>query len=97
MATLPAELTLGPVHLVVADLARAIAWYERSLGLVLHAREDGTARLGDAHDVVVVLHEDREAGPAGKHAGLYHYALLYPSREALAHAAMRLAETETPI
>ena len=35
--------------------------------------------------------------PAGRHAGLYHYALLYPSREELARAAVRLAATRTPI
>ena len=35
--------------------------------------------------------------PAGRHAGLYHYALLYPSREELARAALRLAATRTPI
>jgi len=34
---------------------------------------------------------------AGRHAGLYHYALLYDSREDLAHAALRLAATKTPI
>jgi len=94
---LPPELRLGPVHLTVADLDRAIAWYERSLGLVVHRRDRGEAELGDAADTVVVLHEDPDAQPAGRHAGLYHYALLYPDRAALAHAAMRLAATQTPI
>jgi catechol 2,3-dioxygenase len=44
-----------------------------------------------------VLHEDSEARPAGRHAGHYHYALLYPSREELARAAVRLMETRTPV
>src|SRR5919201_1854068 len=35
--------------------------------------------------------------PAGRHAGLYHYALLYPGRAELARAALRLAATRTPI
>ena len=34
---------------------------------------------------------------AGRHADLYHYALLYPTREELARAAVRLARTRTPI
>ena len=34
---------------------------------------------------------------AGRHAGLYHYALLYPTRKALAQAALRLVATRTPI
>jgi catechol 2,3-dioxygenase len=96
-ATLPAALALGPVHLTVADLDRAVAWYERALGLRVHAHEGRTAELGDGEQTVVVLYEDPDAQPAGRHAGLYHYALLYPTREALARAALRLAATRTPI
>jgi catechol 2,3-dioxygenase len=95
--TLPGALRLGPVHLVVRDLQRAIEWYERALGLRVHARADGTAELGDGDETVVVLEEDPDAIPAGRHAGLYHYALLYPSRAALARAALRLIATQTPI
>jgi catechol 2,3-dioxygenase len=94
---LPAQLRLGPVHLTVADVDRSIDWYERSLGLRLQNREDGKAELGDGTETVVVVHEDPEARPAGRHAGLYHYALLYPSREELSRAALRLIETQTPI
>ena len=95
-ATLPAALRLGPVHLVVRDLERAVAWYEDVLGLRVHVRDGGSAALGDG-DPVVVLEEDPAAVPAGRHAGLYHYALLYPSREALARAAVRLISKRTPI
>jgi catechol 2,3-dioxygenase len=45
----------------------------------------------------VILHEDPQALPAGRHAGLYHSALLYPSREELARALVRIAGTRTPI
>ncbi len=95
--TLPAALRLGAVHLTVADVDRSVAWYQEALGLRVHAREDGTAELGDGSETVVVLHEDPLARPAGRHAGLYHYALLFPSREELARAATRLAVTRTPI
>jgi catechol 2,3-dioxygenase len=95
--TLPAALRLGPVHLVVRDLQRSIDWYERALGLRVHAHADGTAELGDGDETVVVVEEDPDAIPAGRHAGLYHYALLYPSRRALARAALRLLATQTPI
>ena len=94
--TLPAALRLGAVDLTVRDLDRAIAWYERSLGLRVISRGEGTAELG-ADEAVVILHEDPQARPPGRTAGLYHYALLYPSREELARAAVRLAETRTPI
>lgn len=96
---LPATLRLGPVHLTVSDLSRSIDWYVRSLGLQLQARDfdAGTAELGDGSDAVLVLTEERGARPAGRHAGLYHYALLYPSREELARAAVRLMTAQTPI
>jgi catechol 2,3-dioxygenase len=96
-ATLPASLRLGAIDLTVADLDRAIAWYERSLGLRLHRREGSTAELGDGTETVVVLHEDPAARPAGRHAGLYHYALLYPDRQELARATRRLIDTRTPV
>jgi catechol 2,3-dioxygenase len=95
--TLPATLTLGAVDLTVANLDRAVAWYQRSLGLRVHSHEATEAQLGDGTVTTVILHEDPQARPAGRHAGLYHYALLYPSREELARAAARLALTQTPI
>jgi catechol 2,3-dioxygenase len=96
---LPDALTLGAVHLRVRSLADAVAWYERSLGLVERRRdpEAGVAELGDGQSTVIVLHEDGLADPAGRTAGLYHYALLFPSRQELARAALRLAATRTPI
>jgi catechol 2,3-dioxygenase len=94
---LPATLTLGAVHLTVSDLDRSVAWYQTSLGLRVHSHEATTAALGDGDFTVLVLHEDPLARPAGRHAGLYHYALLYPSREELARAAVRLSVTGTPI
>jgi catechol 2,3-dioxygenase len=97
-ATLPPGLRLGPVHLRVANLDRALAWYTTALGLQVLRRVGDEAALGTADgDDVVVLHEDPEARPAGRHAGLYHYALLYPSREELARAAVRLSVTGTAV
>ena len=95
--TLPAALRLGAAHLSVRDLDRASEWYERALGLRLHSRDGSRAELGDGGETVVVLDEDPAAIPAGRHAGLYHYALLYPSRAALGRAAVRLTATQTPI
>ena len=90
---LPDALRLGAVHLRVADLERSLDWYQRALGL----RRTGEAELGDGVETLVHLHEDEEARPAGRHAGLYHYALLFPTREELARAAMRLSATQTRV
>lgn len=94
---LPRTLRLGAVHLTVASVDRAVDWFQRALGLRIHAHEATHAELGDGIETSIVLHEDPIAEPAGRHAGLYHYALLYPSREELARAALRLAATQTPI
>jgi catechol 2,3-dioxygenase len=94
---LPDNLGLGHVELTVSDLGRSVDWYETALGLRTHARGDGRVELGDGTTSVLVLVEDPEAQPAGRHAGLYHYALLYPSREELARATVRLITQRTPV
>src|SRR3954451_7555509 len=94
---LPATLRLGPLHITVTDLDRSVGWYQQALGLQLHTRGDQRAELGDGDLTTLVLVEDPDARPAGRHAGLYHYALLYPSREELARAVVRLTDLRTPI
>src|SRR3954447_24380700 len=94
---LPDALRLGAVELTVADVDRSVAWYQSALGLRVHRQEPALAELGDGTETVLVLVEDPQARPAGRHARLYHYALLYPTREELARAALRLAATQTPI
>lgn len=94
---LPGTLQMGVVTLTVTSLDASVAWYQSALGLRVHAQEPTRADLGDGDTVVVSLVEDPQAAPAGRHAGIYHYALLHPTREELARAAVRLAETRTPI
>jgi catechol 2,3-dioxygenase len=96
-AVLPATLRLGAAHLTVSDLDRSVGFYQDALGLRQHGRDDGVAALGTGGEDLLVLHEEPGARPAGRHAGLYHFALLFPSREELARAVHRLALTRTPI
>jgi catechol 2,3-dioxygenase len=96
-ATLPATLRLGPVHLTVTDLDRSVEFYETSIGLRTHRRGDGEAALGAGGEDLLVLVEEPGAQRAGRHAGLYHFALLHPSRLELARAAKRLIATRTPV
>ena len=97
-ATLPAELRLGAAVLRVSDLGRSIAWYERVLGLRAGPADPGGTPLHAAEDPepVLVLEEHRGAVPAGRHAGLFHVCLLYPTRDDLARAALRLARAAEP-
>jgi catechol 2,3-dioxygenase len=94
---LPPTLRLGEAHLTVTDLGRSLPFYERSIGLRHHWREGDAAGFGGGGADLLVLHEEPSARPAGRHAGLYHVALLHPSREELARAAMRLVATQTRI
>jgi catechol 2,3-dioxygenase len=94
---LPETLRLGPTHLTVSDLDGSIAFYENALGLQVHDRENGTASLGAGGEDLLVLTGEPGAELGGRSAGLYHYALLYPSREELARALQRLANARTRI
>jgi catechol 2,3-dioxygenase len=96
-ARLPSTLRLGAVHLTISDLDRSVAFYEDAIGLGLHSREGGVAAMGAGEEDLLVLYEQPEAWRPAHHAGLYHYALLFPSREELARAALRMAATKTPI
>jgi catechol 2,3-dioxygenase len=97
ISELPATLRLGAVHLTVTDLDRSVAWYQTALGLRVHRHDVDSAALGDGTEEVLVLHEDSTAKQPGRTSGLYHYALLFPTREELARAALRLAASKTPI
>ena len=94
---LPASLRMGAVELTVTDLDRSVTSTRRSIGLRLHSREGNRAALGAGGEDLLVLVEDPDARPAGRHSGLYHFALLHPSRLELARAAARLAVTRTRI
>ena len=89
---LPDTLRLGPAHLTVSTLDGSIAFYERSLGLQLHDRDGDRATMGVGGEDLLVLVEEPGAAPGGRHAGLFHFALLFPTREALARAVKRLAD-----
>src|SRR5215208_1597909 len=94
---LPAALRLGAVHITVTNLDRSVGFYQDAIGLKLHSRDGDVAAMGAGAEDLLVLHEAPFARPAGRHAGLYHFALLHPSRTELARALVRLANTRTPI
>ncbi len=75
---------MGTVYVTVADLDRSIDYYERVIGLRVHARDDGVARLGTGGEDLLVLREQPGAIPAQGFAGLFHFALLVPARDDLA-------------
>jgi catechol 2,3-dioxygenase len=74
----------GPVRLTVADLGRSVTYYERAVGLRVLERAGATARLGTGGGELLVLDEVPGARPAPRATGLFHFALLVPTRAALA-------------
>ena len=82
---------MGPVSLTVADLGRSLAYYGDQIGLETLEQSDGRASLGTGDDELLELVELPGATPADRMTGLYHFALLVPSRPDLAawlaHAA----------
>jgi catechol 2,3-dioxygenase len=90
--------TLGGVELAVTSLERSIDFYTRVIGLSLDGRgADRAVLVATPGTPLVTLREDPLAQPPGRHAGLYHFALLFESRRELARAGRRVAETRTPI
>ena len=96
-ALLADATTLGGVELTVTDLDRSLRFYTEVIGLVAQERDRERAVLGPGEAPLITLHVDPNARPAGRHAGLYHVALLFPSREELARAGRRVAERRVPI
>lgn len=90
-AELPPSTKVGAVHLTVADLDRSLEYYRRAVGLDVLDRDGGSASLGSDERELVCLIEEHGAKPAPGHTGLYHFALLLPTRVELArwlaHAA----------
>jgi catechol 2,3-dioxygenase len=88
---LPADLSLGPVHLTVSDLDRSLEYYLEAIGLELLRQDDGEASVGAGDRELLHLVELPGAVPAFGRTGLYHFALLVPTRPDLAgwlaHAA----------
>jgi catechol 2,3-dioxygenase len=90
---------IGAVHLTVRDLEGSQRFYERVLGMRAVQREDGSVSLGAVDgSELLVLHGGPGAAPRDPHrAGLFHFAVLVPSRVALGTALMRLVGSGWPL
>jgi catechol 2,3-dioxygenase len=95
--TLHPAAHIGAVHLTIRDLERSLAYYQDRIGLRVNDREGATARLGVPGRDLLVLTENPAARPSRGTTGLYHFALLVPSRLDLARAFSRLVATRTPM
>lgn len=90
------QTRIGCVHLTVGDLTRQVEYYERRIGLRARSR-DGAAQLGAGGEALLTLWENRQATRPRRTTGLFHFAILLPSRPWLARTLAHLIRTETPI
>jgi catechol 2,3-dioxygenase len=94
-----AATTVGTVSLTVNDVGRSRTFYERAIGLRAHERDDGALGLGvPGERPLIELRGDSSAPHLNRRApGLYHLAVLVPTRLDLAFALARLADTRWPL
>jgi catechol 2,3-dioxygenase len=97
-----AGVDIGHVHLKVADIDRALAFYCGVLGFELMQRLGDSAAFisagGYHHHIGLNTWESRGGSPpAPGTTGLYHFAIRYPTRRALAVALRRLVEAGVPL
>jgi len=95
--TIHPDTRLGAVHLTVSDLERSLAFYQNALGFRLNRREGAQAFLGAGRSDLLTLLEKPGARAVRRTTGLYHFAILTPSRLELAKALRNLAQTRTPV
>jgi len=96
------RVVVGHIHLKVADLDRAIAFYTDVLGFEVRQRMGEAAAFlsagGYHHHIGLNTWESRGGPQPARHAtGLFHAAFLYPDRKALSVALRRLVEHEVPL
>ena len=99
---LHADVRIGHVHLKVADLDRALAFYSGVLGFKLTQRFGTQAAFlsagGYHHHIGLNTWESRGGNPPQTGAtGLYHLAVVYPTRTELADALLRLRRAGIPL
>ena len=101
-ASVHPETRMGHVHLKVADLERAIAFYNGVLGFEVtqrYGRQAAFLSAGGYHHHIGLNTWESAGGspPAPGTTGLYHLAILYPTRAALADALRRLIAAGVPL
>lgn len=100
--TIPAGASIGHVHLKVSDVKRSLEFYCGLLGFELMVEYGDSAAFisagGYHHHIGLNTWYSKDAPPAPvKAAGLFHTAILYPTRLDLAIALRRLAEARYPL
>jgi catechol 2,3-dioxygenase len=100
--TVHPEVTIGHVHLTVSDLDRSIAFYRDILGFEITSRYGESAVFlsagGYHHHIGLNTWAGKGATPPPPgHSGLFHFAILYPTRRELAVVLKKLIDVQYPL
>ena len=100
--TIPSGTRIGHIHLKVADLERSLKFYRDLLGFEIQQYYGDSAVFisagGYHHHIGLNTWHSKNAGPSPVNtAGLYHTAILYPTRKELAIALKRLIDASYPL
>lgn len=100
--TVPDNTRIGHIHLKVSDLDKALAFYRGLLGFEIMQRFGSSAVFisagGYHHHIGLNTWHSKNAPPAPVNScGLYHTAILYPTRKDLAVVFKRLADAKYPL
>ena len=93
------DTSIGLVTLTISDMNRSVAFYQQVLGFQVLKRTEHMTILGSPENKpLLVLVEQAGAQPKPySTTGLYHFAILVPSREDLARSLLNFAETRYPL
>lgn len=96
---LPADAHIGSVSLTVSDLDRSVSFYRDTLGLEESSRDGRTASFsaGDGPTLIELRELSGAVAKPRRSTGLFHFAILVPSRAALGRSLRRLAEQQWPL
>lgn len=91
------HIYLAETVLNVKDLASQTAFYQQVIGLEILSQTETESILGIGGKVLVQLIQAQESGEVREHYGLYHLAILLPTRKALADVLKHLTDLQIPL
>lgn len=91
------HIYLAETVLNVKDLASQTAFYQQVIGLEILSQTETESILGLGEKVLVQLIQAQESGEVREHYGLYHLAILLPTRKALADVLKHLTDLQIPL
>lgn len=100
--TIPAGTRIGHIHLKVSDLEKSLQFYRDLLGFEVQQLYGDSAAFisagGYHHHIGLNTWHSKNQGPAPVNtAGLYHTAIVFPTRKDLAIALKRLIDADYPL